>query len=301
MKACSSAQYKSILQNSFHDLQQLSPENTIFGSTNGFVHSARNAYSKHHHLTLRREDIWFAILTQLGFYINADAEELRRFFISHQGKEALLVQPTANRDTTDFDQSAQSLTDLMANHLNDPGLLPWIMPDFTTTTNNDKVVASVLMMGAMEKYFSYIVRLSCGLPSVTLRCEREDYVKLITRLEKIRRLGSEAVQFATLLKPVLNSFVASFDTPSSDTVLSFWNKIVPKTGGSATPILSGWITAFCFWAFNGKSLYAPKGEAPKGIMQLEERDLRTPWCELEGRCMIGCARGMCRRGLRRCL
>jgi hypothetical protein len=131
------------------------------------------------------EDIWFSILTQLSFYINAYTGDLRSFFVSHRDRKKLKILTVGDRHTVDFGQIAQYMTSLMETHLNDPELLPWIMPDFTTTTKDDEVVASILMMGAMQKYFSYGVRLSCGLPSVTLLGEHEDWEKILARLEKI--------------------------------------------------------------------------------------------------------------------
>lgn len=55
----------------------------LFDTLNGlilttFLSSAVKAYSYHHHLVLRPEDVWFSILVQLNVYINEHAEELRR-------------------------------------------------------------------------------------------------------------------------------------------------------------------------------------------------------------------------------
>lgn len=66
-------------------------ESTTLAASNGFVVSAIKAYNMHHHLRIRPEDVWFAVLTQLAFYINAHAEELRGKFVSHDGKKELKV------------------------------------------------------------------------------------------------------------------------------------------------------------------------------------------------------------------
>ncbi|CAN9265040.1 unnamed protein product [Alternaria alternata] len=60
----------------------------IVESNNGFVHAAFTAYSRHHHLVIRPEDVWFAIRSQLNVYINANAEALRDHFVSHQGQKS---------------------------------------------------------------------------------------------------------------------------------------------------------------------------------------------------------------------
>lgn len=58
---------------------------------NGFVRAVFYAYSYHHHLTLRPDDVWFAILTQFNFFVNAHAEELRSF-VTHEDQKDLEVE-----------------------------------------------------------------------------------------------------------------------------------------------------------------------------------------------------------------
>jgi len=134
------------------------------------------------------------------------------------------------------------------------------MPNFSTTTESDKVVASVLMMGALQKYFDYGMCCLCGLPSVTLLGERSDWEEMLKRLEMLPQLGSEPTQFYQLLKPVLTSFLASFNAPEDPNVIDFWQKIVhSENNGSGPTYLSGWITTFCFWTSEGKCLVGPYG------------------------------------------
>ena len=64
---------------------------------------------------------------------------------------------------------------LLEKNIVDPELREWIIPDFSTTTRDDRVVASVLMMGTLQKYFSYTLSIVCGLPSVTLLGTEEDW------------------------------------------------------------------------------------------------------------------------------
>lgn len=153
---------KSIIQSSF----DVDHDNPIARLKNGFVHAAIEAYSWHHHLILRPEDIWFAILTQLSLYINAHAEELRSFFVPHKGQKELWIKyPSGTINTIDMGRFARDMSDLLSKNVNDPDLHPWIMPAFSTTTDNDMVVASVIMMGALQKYFSYRGR-TVGLSGV---------------------------------------------------------------------------------------------------------------------------------------
>ncbi|KAK7979684.1 hypothetical protein PG989_012141 [Apiospora arundinis] len=64
----------------------------VFASSNGLVMAAAAAYAQHHYLVIRPEDVWHATTTQLQFYINGHAEELRHLFVSHQGKQELKIE-----------------------------------------------------------------------------------------------------------------------------------------------------------------------------------------------------------------
>lgn len=58
-------------------------------------------------------------------------------------------------DFTDFGICAEEMGRLLEKNVVDPELRQWIIPDFSTTRRDDRVVASVLMMGTLQKYFSY--------------------------------------------------------------------------------------------------------------------------------------------------
>lgn len=245
---------KEIIQSSFASLSKSS--STIDPSANGFVHSAIHAYSDHYHLNIRPEDVWFAIISQLSFYINLHAEELRGKFVAFEGKKELVAIAIGNRHSVDFGALAKALTVEVEHNVVDPELREWCMPAFSTTNENDKVVASILLMGVVQQYFSFKCRIACGLPSVTLLGERADWALILTRLEKLTTFGAEPTQFATLLKPVLSRFVKSFDAPMSPETIDFWQRIAHESGGGSGPTYySGWITAFCFWDEHGKCKY----------------------------------------------
>ncbi|KAE8140332.1 hypothetical protein BDV38DRAFT_280328 [Aspergillus pseudotamarii] len=268
---------KRLIQSSF--TQNVFDDTHISGSEHGFVWAVYSAYSHHHHLTLRPDDVWFSILSQLRYYIPAHAEELRSFFVSHEGKKKLELVADGDIKTVDFGALALSMTQLVQENVNDPDLRTWIMPNFSTTTQTDRVVASVLMMGALQKYFDYEIALDCGIPTVTLLGERDDWEQMLCKLDPICRLGEEPTCFVSLLRPVLRRFVASFDNPTSPDIIDFWNKCAHKSGGSGTHYLSGWLTAFCFWDDEGRSLF---GHGPRKEVSLGEWDGECAGCELDG-------------------
>ena len=242
-----------LLQSSFDS--EVPP--VLLPSDNGFVRSMIKAYSHHHHLNIRPEDVWFAILTQLSTYINKHAEELRKQFVAHEGKEELVIEyRTGNRYTVDFGVFAQQMKDLLQDYVVDPDLKEWIMPAFSTTTKHDSVIASILMMGAMQEYFSYKCKIQCGLPSVTLLGEKADWELILRKLDKLPSFGQEPTQFSQLLRPVISRFILSFDDPAAAEVIDFWQRVFgAKAQMSGLVLYSGWISAFCFWDEDGKSMH----------------------------------------------
>lgn len=93
--------------------------------------------------------------------------------------------------------------DMIQANVVDPGLRDWIMPNFSTMTETDTVVASVIMMADLQQYFKYqFDPIFCGLPSVTLLGEKADWQKIERRLEKLASFGEQPTQWLALLKPV---------------------------------------------------------------------------------------------------
>jgi hypothetical protein len=176
-------------------------------------------------------------------------------FVAHEGQKQLDLREVGTIDTVDFGIMAQRMTELVAKNILDPTLRDWIIPDFSTTIHNDKVVASIVMMGTLKGYFKYRFSISCGLPSVTLLGEKSDWEALLARIDRLPSFGEEPKQWHALLKPVLTRFVRTFDEPHSAETKDFWQRIAHfENGGSGPTWLSGWITAFCFWDEKGKRL-----------------------------------------------
>jgi len=251
-----------ILQSSFHNrIGNISFNNengetpSLLFSENGLVWSVVYAYSTHHHLTLRPEDIWFSILTQFSAYLNAHGEEFRHLFVKHKGQKELVVYQLGNRHIADYRSLANDMGRLIQEEIMDHEFRKWIMPEFSTTTEDDKVLAAVLMMATMQKYFTYKFQLSCGFPSITLLGRRSDYEQILQKLDWLEGYGEEPAQFVALLRPIVTRFISSFDDPSAPAVLEFWQRAVHVSGGSGPSRYSGWITAFCMWDKDGKSLY----------------------------------------------
>jgi hypothetical protein len=131
---------------------------------------------------LRANDVWQTVITQFAFYVTGHAEELRSKFVAHTGTKhpVLLAKDTPYDGHSCFETllvegMSRRLTCLIEKQLVDKEIRNWLIPDFSTTTDQDVAVASMTMMGAMKKYFTYEANTGCGFPSVTLLGDTEDW------------------------------------------------------------------------------------------------------------------------------
>ena len=174
--------------------------------------------------------------------------------MDHQGQKELEVVGVGTIQSVDFGSLALRMTEMIQKNVVDPELRKFIMPEFITTSDSHRVVAAILKMGAMQKYFSFKMLLKCGISSVTLLGERVDW-QLMLKVDKLEQLGEEPMRFVAVLKAVFRGFIASFDDPTAPEVLDFCGKITHrKSGGSGSSYLSGWIAAFCCWDEEGRPL-----------------------------------------------
>ncbi|KAF2996987.1 hypothetical protein E8E14_000963 [Neopestalotiopsis sp. 37M] len=200
-----------ILQSSFNEDNIPA---ALLATQNGFVSAVTAAYGTHHHLIIRPDDIWLAIIIQFSAYVNKHAEELRGLFVSHQDqKELTIVYESGTRYTLDYADFALQIGGLIAENVVDKEVCRWITPDFSTTSQQDITVASIVMMGTLQAYFKYRALITCGIPSITLLGNKEDYELILARLEKFSTYGEESATFRTLLEPVIRNFIRSFDEP----------------------------------------------------------------------------------------
>jgi len=184
--------------------------------------------------------------------VNANSEKFRNTFVDFQGQKELVVICGGNLMTAPVGELAKQLTKEIQKNLVDEKVREWILPAFSTTTNTDEVVCSVVMMATLQKYFKYTIMTMCGLPQVTLLGTTEDYELLKKKVDKLPEydLGDGMLkEWHALLSPICEELIKSAQGKPE---LDFWNRICDHHRGSGKDHLSGWLTAFCSFDDEGK-------------------------------------------------
>lgn len=208
---------------------------------NGFVRAILAAYNQHHNLIIRPDDVWAAIMIQFSYYINKHSEEFRSKFVNFEGTKNLAVELYGTLRTVNYSVFIQAISNEIDKNIVDPNFKNWVMPNFSTTTDNDRVVTGAVLMATMKNYFGYFCHTCCGIPSVTLEGTVEDWENLYGRLEKLREYKLE--NWLALLEPVLQQFL---DAKRGKVDTHFWQTVCHYQQNFSGPTyLSGWITTFC--------------------------------------------------------
>lgn len=248
------SQLKAYSENKCHEILQSSGKTNdklLPTRNNGFINAVYHAYNYHARLVLRPDDVWTCIETQFSLYMNKHAETLRPKFVKHEGQKELCVTIPGSLRTADYSVFARAMIEKIHASLVDDTVREWLMPDFTTTTLNDRTVASVIVMSAMQQYFTYKCCLQCGIPEVTLLGVLEDWQKLRAKVDKLLEydVGGEMKQWHAWLAAVLDEFVASY---RGEVNLDFWDRVCHWSGGGSGPSwLGGWLPVFSRFAANG--------------------------------------------------
>ncbi len=89
-------------------------------------------------------------MIQFSYYVNGNAEALREFFVEHEGKKELVVRMDGSLKTVDYGELAKRMVpEEIKKNIKDPTVTEWLLPDFSTTKDSDRVAACVSIMATL--------------------------------------------------------------------------------------------------------------------------------------------------------
>lgn len=236
---------KKIIASSFGN------EQLVYLGKDAFYSCIVRAYANHQSVVLTPDMIWILITQGFSNYVNAHSEEMRPLLVNHEGKKELVV--STKEDMLSKKANWPKLVGDFTSKINENtkgDIANIITADFTTTSPVERVASQITLMETMKSYFEYVVmRLSCGIPSITLKGTPEDWQSVLDKTRKLEAYGIG--KWLKELEPILTEFVCTAEgTPNQE----FWQNIVKKHrvkkfrgGGCSDEMptqLDGWLLKF---------------------------------------------------------
>lgn len=205
------------------------------------VEAVHLAFEGHRPLVLSPDMIWLLVAQGFANHVNANAEELRSRFVEHPGKVTIQVRrddfckgSPENPWPEVFDEFSQSIRGHIGVATHD-----LLLPGFSTTGAAEKAATEIVLLDAMQSFFSFELMTMCGIPQIVLEGTTTDWEMLADR---VRNIGQFGIQWWTdALAPILDEFIAASRGHANR---QFWQSIYKISDGSGGPYITGWITAF---------------------------------------------------------
>merc|ERR1719454_1702240 len=216
----------------------------VFTKQNLFAKAVHSAFFDHHPLILSPDVIWLTICQGLAHHVDQNSKKLREFFVPHQGKKELVIsRPSFVKGSphNDWESVFPEFSELIKEN-SVVGTTELIQNDFSTTGCIERIVSHITLMDAVQHYLSYTMCCGCGFPSITLSGTPEDWEKVRSKAEQLRKFDLD--WWLGALLPVLDQFVrAAHGWPDLD----FWRSLCMIDVGTSFPQykpLTGWVQVF---------------------------------------------------------
>ena len=207
---------EKLVTSSFSDLKNLKA-----WDKDNFYQCVVYAYACHKSLALSPDMIWLLISQGFARYVNAHAEELRPKLVDHTGKMDLVVQFKTKKD--DWPKLIEGFASQIDQHTKGD-IAKTITANFTTTGPIERVASQITLMESAKEYFNYIaMRLSCGIPRITIQGTPNDWEAVLSKTKKLEEYGLG--EWTKSLEPILQEFIrASEGKPNQQ----FWKCMVKQ-------------------------------------------------------------------------
>ena len=245
------------------------------------IETLYRAFATHRPIAFSPDMIWLTLTQGLACHVNANAEKLRHHFLREQEcthKQAKVVL-TVRRDhfikgspENPWPEVFTEFSSQIQNQIGDAHEL--LVANFSTTGPVERAASEIVLMDSMQAYFTYEVRTSCGIPSITLEGSVDDWRSILHRVREFRRF--ELDWWIDAIEPLLHQFVAAaegkIDRPFWDSIYKFHG----SEGSGKDPFVTGWILNFFPYLNPIMHRRSRRAETPGGP-RIPGRFVRNEW------------------------
>jgi len=209
-----------------------SRENVSSNGNYGFFSAVMECYNNHWILDMRPDDWFYTFVQKIAVAIDqqSKSEEVRKFFVDHEGKKTLTVEvPEISPLDVDYSWFLDEMTQKIQENIKTPNYVELMTANFSTSTKTDRIVSSINTMNSMQEFFTYRCIPMCGIPCVIMRGSENDWKCLLQKIENLEKL----------LQPIQEKLISrSFSANWWENIKSICRKLLESYQGK--PDLTWW-------------------------------------------------------------
>lgn len=199
------------------------------------------SFNDHVPLVLYPDAIWLQVVQQLAIHIRENAEQLRSKIVNFEhGRKVLRVRRddfVKGKATNPWEEVFPEFAEQIKGHIGKDNYNS-IVSTFSTTTPVTKAAQEVALMDCVQPYFEFRFVTLCGIPSITLEGNRQDWQNLLDKTKDLTK-KFDLEWWTKGLVPVLQEFVNVFDGNVNQ---EFWKDFVNIEQSSGGPYFTGHMT-----------------------------------------------------------
>lgn len=229
-----------------------------------FLNTVHYCFAEHLPLGIRPECLMWMVLHEIGVTVKQNPEVYRSLFTTSAEKRVIDLQVN-DLDIHEFNQGEVWVSGIRQMHDKLRGAMPsdlmdHLMPKISTHDLDSETASMVAVLDAATPYFDYLMRTCCGIPSIRLFGQPEDYDNIVRACEQLsERFAAHLSEYFTHLLPVLKE-IADTATGRKQPDNGFWSSIYNHYSGSGRDDMDGWITAFVNYRFVGGNYHAKSAQ-----------------------------------------
>ena len=216
----------------------------------GLLQNFLTAYRHDLPLHISPDDIWLLICQGFSHHVNKNAEQLRSYFVSFEGKETITVERLELSPRTATVDDWIDIISEIPSKLQEKvkgNLIDNLSFNFSTTSKDTRVAGHVILMASLKEYFNFqVIMDGCGIPYIELDGTIEDWENILYKTESLKQY--QLSWWIDEIVPILQKII---QTKKGNIDIKFWKSMIKEKSepdlydpDAQTTYISGWICKF---------------------------------------------------------
>lgn len=166
----------------------------------GLMSAIVACYNNHWVLITSPEHWWSVVNLRIAAAIDAhgDCDEVRKILVNHRGKKHLNIEVGPTLSNIDYSWLFNQFSSEITRNINIPNYVKFMEANFSTTTQEQRIISQVTLMASLKKYFSYGFSAKCGIPGLEMKGNEEDWKMLINKFNRLEETLKPIMQILKL-------------------------------------------------------------------------------------------------------